>query len=228
MKSAVVSAFVIGLLLSSSPSFAAKTSYKAAIEGGAVGSPGTGVGFFTFDDVTKRLCGSATYEGLTGGPVTVAALKEGDAFSIVKPLTASASPLTIDVTLGDSEASLLETGPVYIAIGNATYGVAAGEASNGEVNGELVVDPAGVEQPCGATPTDAGPGSGREPDAGPSGTSPGDPAADSPPLSPDPAGGAKKTASDGGCSTSGASPSSGAIFGIVAALLAANRVRRRR
>lgn len=233
MKGTFFGAVTIGVLLASAPAFAAKTNYKADIEGSAVDSPGTGVGNFTFDDVTKKLCGKATYDGLTGGPVTVAALKEGDGFTIVKSLAVSGSPLVVDVTLGDDAAALLASGPVYIAIGNAAHGVAAGEALNGEVNGELVVDPEGTEQPCGETAVDGGVPSGSTPDA----ASPSDAGVSAnggdaaqpgaAPPSPDSAPPAKKQ-DDGGCSTSGSSTGSAAVFAIGSALVFAMRKRRRR
>lgn len=245
MKRTVVGGYAIALvLMANTPAFAAKTNYKADIEGGAVGSPGTGVGNFTFDDVTKRLCGKATYAGLTGGPVTVAALKEAAGFTIVKSLTVSDSPLLVDVILSDDAVPLLSTGPIYIAIGNATHDVAAGEDPNGEVNGELVVDANGVEQPCGDGPADAGVDSGAPVDAAaPAPSDAGDDASspsvvEPPPAAPPAAADAaapaptdavpSKKDEDGGCSTTGTSSSGAALLAMIGAVVIAIRQRRQR
>jgi hypothetical protein len=241
MNRTLAAGVALGFLLSASPSFAEKVHYKANLEGGAVGSPGVGVGNFTFDTETNRLCGKATYSGLTGGPVTGALLKEADFHEVVATLPVSDSPILVDVVLSDTHALQLDSGPIYIVIGNDTHPVGAGEdTNNGEINGELDPDPEGVEQPCPGDAPDAG--TDASIDAAPeedSGTSSGAPSTsgtvpsseDQPAAEPEPEEApTPKKKDEGGCSTTSTGSSTGS-FVLVAgaiALLIGNRKRLRR
>ncbi len=251
MKNWLVAGLTVGLVLAASPSFAAKKNFKAVIEGSAAGSPGTGTGNFTFDDVTKKLCGKATYTGLTGGAVNGVALKNANDQTLVKALTPSTSPIQVNLTLNDNEIALLNAvpGDLYIAIGNAQFPVSNANTDNGEVNGELIADPQGVEQNCpgsgagdggadgggkdGGTGVDSGASSSSSSSSssgaassssssssGGSSSSSSSGEATPPGAEPEPT---KKPAEkdDGGCSTSGAASSGGFFLaGFVAVLLA--------
>lgn len=160
MKSFLVAGVVFALVSAASTSFAAKTNYKADLEGASAGSLATGTGNFTYDSDTKKLCGKVTFDPLKGGAVTGAALKNQDDQSLVKTLTPGESPLNVNVTLTDPEALLLQNPGLYIAIQTATDPA----PGNGEINGELDLDldPNGIEQVCAGGVADAGVDSGAD------------------------------------------------------------------
>jgi MYXO-CTERM domain-containing protein len=241
MKRSLAAGIVLAVVLAASPSFAAKKNFKANIEGGAL--PGTGTGLFTFDDVTKKLCGKATFTGLTGGAVTAAALKNANDQTLVRTLTPSASPIVVEITLTDEEIVLLEAdgpGDLYIAIGNATFPVSNEATENGEVNGELEPDSPGVDQPCSGADTDAGTNpdvdsgatSSSSSSSGSSGMSSGDTSSSSgssgDPGEEDDVPRKKPVAKDDGCSTTGSASSGGAVLAALVALFVAGRGRSRR
>lgn len=235
MKSFLIAGVALALVSAASASLAAKVNYKAELEGSAAGSNATGTGNFTYDDMTKKLCGKVTFTALTGGAVTGTALKNQNDESLVKTLTPGASPLDVDVTLTDGEAALLQNPGLYIAIQTA----ANPAPGNGEINGELNPDPQGTEQPCGGG-GDAGADSGADSgaDAGSSssssssssgssgtgGTSGGTSGSSAPPT--ENATAASKD--DGGCSSTGTTSSGGLALAALAALVVVARGRARR
>jgi MYXO-CTERM domain-containing protein len=226
-------------VLASSSALAAKTNYKADLEGSSADSNATGTGNFTYDSDTKRLCGKVTFNALETGAVTGVALKNVDNRALVKTATPGPSPLTLNVTLTDAEAALLQNPGVYLGIGTAMHPAGAGADDNGEINGELLPDANGAEVPCGGA-TDAGvdsgssdggtsssssSSSGSPPDnSGNTSSSSGSSGDTTPPLtenSPP----AKKD--DGGCSSTGSASSGGVALAALAALVIAGRTRRR-
>lgn len=237
MKSFLIAGVALALVSAASTSLAAKTNYKAELEGSAAGSNATGTGNFTYDDVTKKLCGKVTFTALTGGAVTGTALKNQNDQALVKTLTPGASPLDVEVALTDGEAALLQNPGLYIVIQTATNPA----PGNGEINGELNPDPQGAEQPCGGGGGDAGADSGADSgtdagsssssssssssgSSGTSGTSGGTSGSSAPPTENAPA--AKKD--DGGCSSTGATSSGGLALAALAALVVVARGRARR
>lgn len=235
MKSFLIAGVALALLSTASSSLAAKTNYKAELEGSAAGSNATGTGNFTYDDVTKKLCGKVTFTALAGGAATGTALKNQGDESLVKTLTPGASPLDVNVTLTDGEAALLQNPGLYIVIQTA----ANPAPGNGEINGELNPDPQGAEQPCGAGGGDAGADSGADSgtDAGSSSSSSSSSSGSSgssgtsstsgsaaPPTENPPA----TSKDDGGCSSTGATSSGGLALAALAALVVVARGRARR
>lgn len=237
MRVSIFLGSVFALVLAAAPALAAKTHFKADLEGSSVGSAGTGTGNFTYDDVAKKLCGKVTWQNLSGA-ATGAALKRIDNRALVKTLTPGQSPLTVNVALSDAEAQLVINSPhVYIGVATAAHPVGDGQDPNGEINGELFPDPGGVEQPCPASPdggTDGGTDASIPTDSG--ATSSGGTTED--PVPEEETSDEEETeeetqpkakADDGGCSTSGHTSGEGlALAGIVAVGLALASRRRKK
>lgn len=242
MKTLAIAALALTSAVCASPALAARTHFKASLDSQVSGALGSGT--FTFDDGTKVLCGTVTYNGLTGGALTGAALKNATNGSSVKALPAGASPLAIDVVLSAAEQALLQTVPgpgLYIALGNGANPVSNAPDDNGELNGELLVDKPGIDAcpvPDGGSDAggkdagdDAGDGSGAADSGAPppsapessSGGTPPDgsrvPGASAPPAA---------TEDPGGCSTTGTASTGGALLAGIVALTLVRRVRARR
>ncbi len=241
MKRFLLSAFTISSLLFASSSFAAKTNYKAALAKNG-GGGGTGVAALTYDDVTGKLCGTVTYQGLTGAPTNAHVHHVTDAFA-PKTITLSASPLVVEIAFSAADYAKVAAEETYVNIHTAAN-------PGGEISGDIVPDPMGTVQTCASeAPKDAGTdasstssSSGGTSSGGSSGTSSTSSGGSSGTTSS--SGGSNGAVTtrppsetttpaaedDGGCSTSGTGPGGGlALAGIVGLALAGlTRGRRRR
>ena len=153
MKSPVAAGVALALVLFASPSFATKTNLKAALEGSQSVPPSlkTGTGNFTYDDVTKKLCGKVTFDTLESAPTGVV-LKNATTNALVKTLTPAPSPMSVNATMTATEGAFILDPGVYIAIQTTGHP----SPGDGEINGILEVDGVGVEQVCPGSGTDAG------------------------------------------------------------------------
>ena len=226
---------ILVVLLTSATASAAKTNFKATLDNdGTVPPPpkvGTGTAAFTYDDVTKKLCGKATFTGLTAPPTGVS-LQASTTMQLKAVTPVTGSPQNINVTLTSAEFQTIQGGGVFITFLTPTYPLPA----NGELHGLLEEDAAGREQMCETATPDAGvPDSGTPSSSGTSGTTSGGTSGTGPGTS----GGVTEppaeetvttTKKDGGCSTSG-SPTGGGLLLLglaVAAIAGVSRGRGRR
>lgn len=148
MNRFLFSGVAIASLLFASSSFAAKTNYKAALAKSG-GGGGTGVAALTYDDVTGKLCGTVTYQGLTGAPTNAHVHHVTDAFA-PKTITLSASPLVVEITFSAADYAKVAAAETYVNIHTAAN-------PGGEISGDIVADPQGAVQTCASeAPKDAG------------------------------------------------------------------------
>jgi hypothetical protein len=135
-RSFVKGLFVAALLSLAATANAATIHMRAWIDGAQVPLPvgGTGVGTVTFDNVTKLLTWSITFQGLSGdctlahfhGPAAA-----GVNNSPVVTIPCSASPLTGSATLDPTQEAWLLSGQLYINIHTAAHG-------GGEIRGQVL------------------------------------------------------------------------------------------
>jgi hypothetical protein len=135
-RSFVKSLFVAALLSLAATANAATIHMRAWIDGAQVPLPvgGTGVGTVTFDNVTKLLTWSITFQGLTGdcivahfhGPASAGVNNDP-----VVTIPCSASPLVGSATLNATQEAWLLSGQLYINIHTAAHG-------GGEIRGQVL------------------------------------------------------------------------------------------
>lgn len=167
----------LSLILVAHPVLAATTNYKATIDVKQVTPPpsspqlsASGEAALTFDDATKKLCGTITYTGLTG-PTTGVHIHVGAAGSPLSGAGAQViegsleSPIAVEVTLSSNNVTKLVTSGLYINVHTAAN-------ADGEIRGQIVPNPSGSVQTCASAPTAADAGSDLDSGSGSSGAAP--------------------------------------------------------
>jgi len=206
MKTSLFLGTALGVLLFSSASFAAQVRYHAVLDpnnevDGPATTTGTGTVDAIFDDTTKTLCGTVTFDNLSGpttGGIHIHQAPQGDPDlngDVIHVISAGSatSPVNFSFTLADAEATALAVGELYVNI-HTTENMA------GEERGSLTTDNVNASYACAAPVVDAGT------DAGSSSSSSGSSGASSS------SGGTSSSSSSSGASTDRADsgPSNGA------------------
>jgi MYXO-CTERM domain-containing protein len=175
MKTSLVLASSLALLLVSGVSSAAVTTYKSTLNGAQETPPvvtaATGSATLTYNDANKKLTGTVTYTGVTATAQHIHQEACGVAGGVVQALNAGAGGvIAVNVTLSGAEETALVAGKLYVNIHSAAHG-------NGEIRGQLYLDGSGTMCPAsndGGTEGgtgDAGQDSGTSGSSGSSGTS---------------------------------------------------------
>lgn len=149
MKTSLFAGAALAALLFGTNAFAASHNLKATLAGSG---SGTGGAALTYDDTAKMLCGTITYSGLSG-PLKLAHIHD-QAGNISVTLTPATSPMPVmvnDITADQGTVILSGTGYINMHT-DANPG--------GEIQGNIVDDPAGTDQCAammdGGTGTDGG------------------------------------------------------------------------
>lgn len=227
MKTSLSLGAALAALLVTGAASAAKTTYTGTLNGASEVPPvvteATGAATLTFDDQTKKLCGTISHT--LGAAVEAAHLHAGAPGESGAPFVVFAdfvSPMNVNVTLDDGQITSLVTGQFYVNLHTAAH-------AGGEIRGDMAIG--GAEQACDDEAPDAGSSSGGA-DSGASSGGAGGGANDAGTVRSDAGGGAEAAPADedDGCSTTGSAPGSGVAlaFAVGVAVAAIGRSRRKR
>ncbi|HVH48209.1 MAG TPA: CHRD domain-containing protein [Labilithrix sp.] len=231
MKTSLFLGTALTALLVTGAASAAKKTFSATLDGDneipAVPGSGEGTAVLTVDDVANTICGTITFQGLSGAPNAMHIHEGDDAVAsggVIQAIPTGTSPVKVNLTsvAADKITKILTT-DTYV-------NVHTGDHAGGEIRGQLAEG--GDEQACDPIP-DAGSSSGGT-DSGTTSSSSSSSSGGGNDASTTPADAGSTTtaapAEDDGCSTTGSTPGSGlaVAFGVGIALSAIARNRRKR
>lgn len=134
----VLSGLALSTLLGGSAS-AATHQLVATLDGAqevpAVNTAATGSATLTYDDVTNKLTGTLTYQGVTATAIHIHEEKRGVNGGVALDIGALPSPIAIDLTVDEANEPALLAEGTYINIHSGNF-------VNGEIRGQITAPPA--------------------------------------------------------------------------------------
>lgn len=166
MKTSVSGSTLLAILLLASAAAATTHSLKATLDGAqevpAVTTNATGSATLTYDDQTKMLTGTLTFQNVTP---TMVHIHKGDpgANGAARFTLGTASPVAIDASLTTDDENALFDGGTYFNVHSATNGA-------GEIRGQIVFDNGAASDDAGSPSTGSSGSAGSSGSSGSSGT----------------------------------------------------------